>query len=117
MKELETHLKAGIKTELNVKKKQEVEYVLEGTISPKNGHKVWEFNEETEEIKEAEYKKNTVVFNGFTHREPEELIIKANCIYIPALNAGNAKRKYLKNKKQSHYYVKPAPMDLKDITF
>ena len=48
---------------------------------------------------------------------PEELVVKADCIYIPALNAENAKRKYLKNKEQSAYYVKPAVMSLSDITF
>ena len=53
MKELETHLKVGNENriELNVKKKQEVEYVLQGTIKPKTGHFVWELNEETGEIK------------------------------------------------------------------
>ena len=36
---------------------------------------------------------------------------------IWSLNAKNAKDKYLKNKEQSAYYVKPAIMSLSDITF
>jgi hypothetical protein len=117
MKELETHLNLDNQNriELNVKKKQEIEYVLQGTIKPKAGHFVWELNEETGEIKKAEFKRSTAVYGA--ELPPEELIIKADCIYIPALNAENAKRKYLKNKEQSAYYAKPAVMSLSDITF
>lgn len=117
MKELETHLKLGNqnKIELNVKKKQEVEYVLQGTLKPQVGHFIWELNEETGEIKKAEFKKTTAVFGAAI--PPEELIVKPDCIYIPALNAENAKKKYLKNKEQSFYYAKEAPMKLGDISF
>ena len=117
MKELETRLKLGKQNtiELNVKKKQEIEYVLQGTINPQTGHFVWELNEETGEIKKAEFKRNTAVYGA--ELPPEELVVKADCIYIPALNAKNAKKKYLKNKEQSAYYVKPAPMSLSDLSF
>jgi hypothetical protein len=117
MKELETHLKLNNRerVELNVKKKQEIEYVLQGTIKPQKGHFVWEINEETGETKKAEFKRNTVVYGA--ELRPEELVVKSYCIYIPALNAKNAKRKYLKNKQQCAYYVKPAVMSLSDITF
>ncbi|MFA6069820.1 MAG: hypothetical protein WC810_14650 [Janthinobacterium sp.] len=117
MKELETHLKLDNqeRIELSVKKKQEIEYVLQGTIKPQTGHFVWELNEETGEIKKAEFKRNTAVYGA--ELPPEELVVKADCIYIPALNAENAKRKYLKNKEQSAYYVKPAPMSLSDLSF
>lgn len=37
------------KIETNVKKKQEIEYVLLGTIKPQRGQFVWEINEETGE--------------------------------------------------------------------
>lgn len=117
MKELETHLQVGNqnKVELSVKKKQEIEYVLQGTIKPKAGHFVWELNEETGEIKKAEFKKTTAVFGAAI--PPEELIVKPDCIYIPALNAENAKRKYFKNKEQSAYFVKPAVMNIEDINW
>jgi DNA-binding MarR family transcriptional regulator len=113
MKELETHLKLGSqeRIELNVKKKKEIEYVLEGTIQPIKGHFIWECNEENGEIKKAEFKRNTFS----TTLPPEELIIKADCVYIPALNAANAKKHYLKDNRQSSYYVKEAPIKLQNF--
>lgn len=117
MKELETHLKIDNqeRIELNVKNKQEIEYFLQGTIKPKTGHFIWELNEETGEIKKAEFKKTTAVFGAAI--PPEDLIVKSDCIYIPALNAENAKKKYLKNNNQSAYYVKPAIMNFSDLSF
>lgn len=114
---LETHLTLEKQNniELNVKNKQEIEYVLQGSVKPQPGHFVWEVNEETGEIKKAEFKRNTAVYGA--ELPPKELVVKADCIYIPALNAENAKRKYLKNKEQSAYCVKPAVMSLSDITF
>jgi hypothetical protein len=118
MKELETHLKLENKEkiELNIKKKKEIEYIFEGNIKPNRGHFIWEFNEETGEIKKAEFKKNSTFIFSRSYNT-EELIIKANCIYIPALNAENAKKKYLKNKQQSAYYVKEPLMNLSDLSF
>lgn len=118
MKELETHLKINDaeRVELNVKKKKEVQHSLMGTIKPKIGHFIWELNEETGEIKKAQYKRDTTFI--FSANIPtEELIIKPDCIYIPALNSENAKNKYLKNKEQSAYYVKPAVMNLSELSF
>ena len=121
MKELETHLKVGINSEsrieMNVKKQQEVEYILEGTIKPKRSHFVWELNEITGEVKKAEYKTVTAVFNQLSEKPIQKLIINPDCIYIPALNATNAKAKYLNNKNQSHYYYKEPPMNIKDMNF
>ena len=116
MKELETHLKTDSqdKVELNVKKKQEIEYVLQGTIKPQVGHFIWELNEETGEIKKAEFKRKTTAILGAAI-PPELMIVKPDCIYIPALNAENAKKKYLKNKEQSAYFTKEAPMQLSEI--
>lgn len=119
MRELEQHLKDSKKVELNIKKQQEIEYVLQGTIKPKRGHKVWEINEETGEIKEAQYKQDTLVYHfNFKHHPyyPEKLIVKSDCVYIPALNADNAKRKYLSHKEQEFYYTKPSAFDINDIT-
>jgi len=44
MKELEKQYINQNKIEVNVKKQQEIEHVLEGTIKPKNGHFIWEIN-------------------------------------------------------------------------
>lgn len=110
MKELEIHLNKGVKTELSVKKQQEVEYILEGTIKPRTGHFIWEINKETGEAKKAEYKRDVAVFNAKI--PSKKLIIKDNCIYIPALNATNAKDKFLKDGNQSSYYSKEPVMKL-----
>jgi hypothetical protein len=117
MKELQTHSKINNqeKIELSVKKKNEVEYVLHGTLKPKKGHFIWEINEETGEVKKAEFKRTTAIFGASI--PPQELLIKPDCVYIPALNAKNAKKKYLNNKEQSAYFSKPPLMNLSDIIF
>lgn len=117
MKELEQHLNAGVRMEVGVKKKQEIEYVLEGRLCPKRGQKVWEVNEITKEAEEAKYKSDTAAFDNFTSMPVEKLIVNKDCVYIPALNVANALRKYGKNPNQSHYYVKEAPSKLSEITF
>lgn len=117
MNELTTNFRLEVeqnKTELSVRKQRQVEYVLEGVFKPKPGHSIWEINEETGEIKKAEFKRNTASFDN-SKIPAEELIKKADCIYIPALNKDNAKNKYLNNKEQSHYYAKKPPMSLSEI--
>jgi hypothetical protein len=118
MKELESHFKLSKENtvELNVKKKQEVEHTLMGSIKPQPGHFIWELNQETGEIKKADFKRDTVALFG-SKLPSEELIVKSDCVYIPALNAANAKKKYLKNNQQSAYFVKDAPMNIEDISF
>lgn len=112
MKELETSPNNVIRAEITAKKQQKVEYTLDGTIKPKKGHKVWEINEETGVVREADYKVDTVVYNFMATKDPERLVMNPNCVYIPALNAKNAKKKYLENNSQSHYYQKEALMEL-----
>ena len=118
MKELEPHIPLPgnqDKTEVSIKRRQEIEYVLQGTIKPKKGHFVWEVNENTGDVKKAEFKKATAIFGASI--PPDELVVKPNCIYIPALNSKNAIQKYLKDKNQSAYYHKEPPMNLSDTTF
>jgi len=92
--------------EINVKKQQQKKYTLEGSIIPKKGHKIFEINEETGLIKQANYKIDTVSYNFMTKKQPKKLIINADCVYIPALNANNAKKRYLENNCQSYYFKK-----------
>ena len=116
MKELEQHEKLPQlnKVELNVQQKKQIEHQLMGVLTPQKGHKVWELNEETGEIKEAQYHKKDV---GFIHTiSNPEIIINPDCIYIPALNKENAKKKYLKNKEQASYYKAKPIANIKDIT-
>lgn len=113
--QLKSHLKNNIKTEVTVKKKQQIEYVLQGTLKSQRGHSVWEIDEETGTVSKATYKKTTAVFGAIIPKE--ELIVKLGCIYIPALNSENAKRKYTKNKNQSSYFISEPKMKLSDCFF
>lgn len=101
------------KTEVSVKKQQQIEYVLEGSLRPKPGQFVFEVNKLTGEVRKAEFKKKTVVLGATA--EPDELICSPECVYIPALNKENALKKYKKNPEQSAYYFVAPPANLKDI--
>ena len=114
MKELDVHSKLTNeeKTEIQVKKKQEIDYVLLGSLRPHKGHKLFECNLLTGLIKEAEYeaKKDTIKYNQISYVESKKLIIHPDCIYIPALNLKNAKKKFLLNREQSNYFSKPSTL-------
>lgn len=116
LKQLEQHLNSGLKTELNVKKKQEIEYLLEGTIKPKKSHTIFEIDRLTGKAIRAQYKVDTVIL-GTNEKGKEKLIINPNCIYIPALNVENAEKKFKNNPNQSAYYYKHAPMNINDLNF
>lgn len=111
--------KAKAKTTQSVKKKKEekVEAKLMGTIRPQNGQKVFEINEETGDCKVASYKSDTVKISFKGNHAHDKLIINKDCVYIPALNVDNAKKKYLKNKNQAFYFAKSAVMKIEDLGF
>lgn len=98
-------LKRDNDIEVSVKKKQQIEYELQGSIAPKPNHKIFELNIKTGEVKEAEYKIECYVLGA---ENKPRLIVNKECIYIPALNVKNAKKHYLKNNTQSNYYKKEA---------
>ena len=101
------------KAEISVKKQQQVEYIIQGSLKPKKGQFIYEVNTITHEIKKAEFKRTTAVFGGKV--PPQELIIKPDCIYIPALNKMNAWAKFLKNSNQEAYFTKKAPFNIDEI--
>jgi len=114
MKELQVQdkLPSNNKVELNVKKRQEIEYVLNGSIKPKFGHKIYEVNTNTGEVNLAKYKSDTVVFNHLSKMPAEKLIVNQDCIYISALNKENAKKKFLKDSNQNSYFGKKPILDI-----
>jgi hypothetical protein len=94
------------KLEISVKQKKQIEHTLQGSINPKPNHKIWEVNEETGEILEAQYEQTPIVYKGSkTIIHNKKLIMNSGCVYIPSLNKENAKKHYLKNNNQSHYFV------------
>ena len=92
MKEFEGVYKEKDKMELSIQKKQQKEKELVGKIIPHEGHKVWEINDETFEIKQAEFEKKTFII-GRNQMNPE-IIIRSGFSYVSALNSKNALKKY-----------------------
>ena len=90
MKEFE--LKAETKIEVQTKKKKQVSYQLDGNIAPFNGHKIWEINDETLEVKEAKFQNATAVVFG---EKPKKEVVKVKgCSYVGALNQRTALKKF-----------------------
>ena len=91
MKELE--LKNETKIEISVKQKKQVEHQLIGKIIPREGHKIWQINDQTLEIKVAEFSNTTYYLLG---ENKKQIIIKKGHTYVSALNQKNALKKYYK---------------------
>lgn len=89
MKELEITNKQQI--EVSVKQKKQVEHQLIGKIIPFEGHKIWEINNETMEVKEAKFANVTYHLFG---ENKKEIITKQGFTYVSALNKKNALKKY-----------------------
>ena len=94
MKEFEGVFQEKDKMELSIQKKQQKEKELVGKIIPHAGHKVYEINDETLEIKLAEFELKTFIIGG-NHNNPE-IIIRSGYSYVSALNKSNALNKYKK---------------------
>lgn len=106
MKELEKFDKLlnSKQTEQQVKKDNKKEHKLIGSLRPKQGHTLWQINEKTLEVKQAEYENTktiswwealTVYRGGKIIRK---VVIEKDCVYISALNQENALKRYLENK-------------------
>jgi len=105
MKELEKYSNdnIGLKKVAPIKK----EKLLLGTLHPQRGHKCFEINISTNEIKEAEYTNETSFIlnpdisvkssSGYIKRI---LNTKSDCVYITSLNKKNALKKYTQSLKQ-----------------
>jgi hypothetical protein len=92
MKEFEGVFQEKDKMEISIQKKQQKEKVLVGKLIPHAGHKIFEINEETLEVKVAEFEKKTYII-GSNHNNPE-IIIRSGCAYVSALNSKNALKKF-----------------------
>ena len=123
MKELQSHDKLKDRIQITAKKnnQQETELILNGVISPKLGHTLWEINETTMVIKEAKFNTNKdISFHKAVRKDYSginNLIINDGCIYIPSLNKQNALRLYRQNPNQEAYYKKKALMKLSETFF
>ena len=97
MKELQDFKESeSAKAEIVQQKQQEKQTVLVNSIRPHSGHKCFEYNRETGEIKLAEFEEIAVSFEAAARGEiapKKKILMKENCVYITALNKKNALRK------------------------
>lgn len=97
------------KLEVKAEAKKESELILNGTIKPKRGQSIYEVCIESGECKLASFKSIAISYQMAAAGDfspKKELIMKEGHIYIPAINAANAKAKFLKCSDQSVYYAK-----------
>lgn len=108
MKELEGNLKT--KTELSIKKQQQIEREFIGRIIPYPNHKIWEINKETLEIKEAMFIDKPFIF-GQKSIHNLEVLYREGYAYVGALNKKTA-MKHFHNGKNGSKPVTSDPLKL-----
>lgn len=104
MKEFDGVFEEKDKMEISIQKKQQKEKELVGKIIPHAGHKVYEINNETLEIKVAQFDMKTFII-GSNHNNPE-IITRSGYSYVSALNPKNALKKYKQGLNGSKEAVK-----------
>jgi hypothetical protein len=95
MKELEQYEKVSQEIVTPIKKETE----LLGTLRPQKGHKCFELNVKTNEIREAEFAEEEIrLFTSSKdgHSVKRKINVKDDCIYFTALNKQNALKKFNK---------------------
>jgi hypothetical protein len=100
MKELNQKPQTIHEVVMQQEKQQEVELQYLFSLKPHRGHKVWEINTESLAVQEAEYIQERQIEFG-TNLEvfpPKKLVIQPGCVYIAALNAKNALKRYEEHK-------------------
>lgn len=120
MKELKAHLKEEIQIRVDKQQQKESRLQLLGTIKPKKGQFIFEIDTVTGEVFQAEFVCATVDYADAVKGNISagiEMVVKENCIYIPAINEANALKKYKKNPNQDAYYAKDPILSFSDITF
>jgi hypothetical protein len=118
MRELKAHLKEEIKVQANKQQQKEDQINFFGRIKPKRGQSIFEINTKTGEILQAKFINTTVNyvqavkgdFSGLN-----EVLVKEDCIYIPAINEANALRKFKQNPNQEAYFIKEAIFSFSDL--
>lgn len=105
MKELKLELNDKNKTEISIQKKIQIEKELIGKIIPHGGHRIYEINKKTLEVKVAEYIRHTsFTFNNFSKEQVDnnpEILCHSDYAYVSALNGKNALKQYRKGNNGS----------------
>lgn len=120
MKELESkdRINDKIQIEAIIKKKKQIEYVLEDSLIPMNGHTLYEINVSTLEIKEAKFIQEKTItlaeaMKIIEGKENREILLTPHCVYISSLNKKNAMDRFHKKKGSSG--IGKGIMDIKDL--
>ena len=108
--------------EQNLKEKTEVVEIAEeekatelkyvGTLKPKRNHRVYEINITTLSIKEAEFETQSdfVMKNGkIVDGMKKKIVVNDGCVYVSAMNAENAIKKFNKKIKEKVYKLEQLP--------
>lgn len=98
MKELEDFKANQIGVEIKAEAEQKKEIKLVGQQRKVPGLTLWEYNENTKELKKAKFQKVNVMIHGLgmspeSIKNTHKVVVNENCIYFQALNENNAKRK------------------------
>jgi hypothetical protein len=116
MRELESWKNRADDVTTQIEKEQEkkFELFLEKTIHPHKGHKLYEFNLDTGEVKEAEYDlKSDYIWQpnwkpGMPIASNRALLVKQGCTYVSALNKAAAIKKFNQQRDGSKFKEKGA---------
>lgn len=94
MKEVQQIEKDNIQIVKQVQVKKQTK--LQRRIIPGDGHQVFEFNIETNELRKAQFVVESNVDLNKKGRVSKKVSMKDGCIYVTSLNAKNAIRKLMK---------------------
>lgn len=97
--ESHTNLTEKERVEISIKQQKQVEKEFIGVIIPHNNHTLWEINNETLEIKEAEYIKKPIVIGE--DYDKKEVLERKGYSYISSLTKKTAIKKFKNGKNGS----------------
>ena len=69
-----------------------------GQIRPHKGHKLFEVDQKTGVVREAQFEKTDIHYSQDLNKakRSKKVVVREGCFYLTALNQKNACRKYLK---------------------
>jgi hypothetical protein len=102
--EAHTNLTEKEKIEISVKQQKQVEKELIANIIPHKNHTLWEINDKTFEIKEAEYIKKPIVIGE--DYDKKEVLQRKGFSYVSSLTKKTALAKFKKGLNGSKEILK-----------
>jgi hypothetical protein len=92
----EEKIKDEVKQVAQVEQEKQLKHI--GQIRPHKGHKLFEVDQKTGVVREAEYEKTDIHYSQDLNKakRSNKVVVKEGCFYLTALNLNNACRKYLK---------------------